>query len=154
MRLKIEIAKRADGAGVLTCTRADGSKIWQKQKTTTAAHFALHDLTHYAVEATLGYGRGFFGLIAEGWAIEDTNGKGARGKLPDEALEVETLVGLFDRERGGSGLRWTAEEFAAYSPRSLTEEQLRAVRDLHQRLFLQWSEVAVGARLELTFGVG
>ena len=27
----------------------------------------------------LGYPRGFFGLIAEGWEIEDTTGKGARG---------------------------------------------------------------------------
>lgn len=151
MRLMIEIAKRADGAGVLACTRADGSQTWQKQKIATAAHFALHDLTHYAVETTLGYKRGFFGLIAEGWEIEDTSGKGARGRLPDEAVEVETIVGLFDRERGGSGLLWTAEEFAAYSPRPLTEEQLRAVRELRQRLFSQWSEVAVGAKLELTF---
>ena len=154
MTLMIEIAKRPDGAGVLVCTRADGSQTWQKQKTTTAAHFALHDLTHYAVETTLGYKRGFFGLIAEGWEIKDTSGKFARGRLPEEAVEIETIVGLFDRERGGSGLQWTAEEFAVYSPRPLTEEQLRAVRELRQRLFSQWSEVAVGAKLELAFGAG
>ena len=146
----IEIAKRADGAGILFCTRADGSQTWQKQKQTTTAHFALHDFTHYAVETTLGYKRGFSGLIAEGWEI----GQGRSGKLSDEAVEVDTLVGLFDRERGGSGLLWTAEEFAAYSPQPLTEEQLRAVRELRQRLFSQWSEVAVGAKLELAFGSG
>jgi hypothetical protein len=84
--LLIEIAKRANGAGVLRCTRQDGSVTWQKQ-TKHAAHFALHDLTHYAVETALGYRRGFFGLIAEGWDVEDTTGKGARGALPARRLK-------------------------------------------------------------------
>lgn len=106
--LKIEIVKRADGIGVLRCTRDDGSVTWQKQ-TRNAAHFALHDLTHYAVERSLGYRRGFFGLIAEGWEVDDTTGKGSRGALPDEALEVERIVGLFDAERN-SGERWSAVE--------------------------------------------
>jgi hypothetical protein len=51
--MKVEIVKRADGAGVLRCTRADGSVTWQKQEK-HGVHFALHDLTHFAVETTLG----------------------------------------------------------------------------------------------------
>jgi hypothetical protein len=93
-KLKIEIAKRADGAGLLRCTRPDGSVTWQKQSDRHALHFTMHDLTHFAVETMLGYQRGFFGLIAEGWNVEDTTGKGARGKLPEEAGEVESIVGL------------------------------------------------------------
>ena len=92
--MKVQINKRADGSGVLRCIRADGSATWQKQTDRHAAFFALHDLTHFAVETTLGYRRGFFGLIAEGWEIDDTTGKGARGPLPPEAGEVEELVGL------------------------------------------------------------
>src|ERR1035438_8851808 len=84
--LQIEILKQSDGSGVLRCTRADGSVSWQKQAK-HAAHFALHDLTHYAVETALGYKQGFFGLIARGWEVEDTTGKGARGAIPPEALE-------------------------------------------------------------------
>src|SRR5260370_27935721 len=99
---RIEIAKQADGNGVLRGIRQDGSITWQKQ-TRHAAYFALHDLTHYAVETSLHYGRGFFGLIAEGWDIEDTTGKGSRGPLPEEAVEVEKIVGLFDSERGPAG---------------------------------------------------
>ncbi len=57
--LQIEIVKRSDGSGVLRCTRQDGSVTWRKL-TKHAAHFALHDLTHYAVETVLGYRRGFF----------------------------------------------------------------------------------------------
>ena len=89
--LRIQITKRPDGNGVLRCVRADGSVTWQKQER-HAAFFALHDLTHFAVESTLGFRRGFYGLIAEGWDVEDTTGKGARGPLPDEAVEVEVLL--------------------------------------------------------------
>lgn len=80
--MRVQITKKGNGSGVLRCVRAEGSVTWQKQTDRHAAFFALHDLTHFAVETTLGYRRGFFGLIAEGWEIEDTTGKGARGPLP------------------------------------------------------------------------
>jgi hypothetical protein len=147
--LHIEISKRADGAGVLRCTRDDGSITWQKQAK-HGAHFALHDLTHYAVETALGYRRGFFGLIAEGWEVDDTTGKGTRGPLPAEAVEVEQIVGLFDSERG-SGMLWTTEEFSQFGPRSLTGADIASVRALRSKLFEQWSAIVPGHNLELKF---
>jgi hypothetical protein len=147
--LRIEIAKRADGAGVLRCIRPDGSVTWQKQ-VKHAAHFALHDLTHYAVETALAYRRGFFGLIAEGWDVEDTTGKGARGALPGEAVEVERIVGLFDSERG-AGVLWTGEEFNAVAPRQLTDAEIQSVRSLRALLFQDWFGIPPGDKLELTF---
>src|ERR1700689_2287616 len=131
--LLVQISKRADGGGVLHCTRADGSMTWQKQ-TRHAAHFALHDLTHFAVELTLGFQRGFFGLIAEGWEIGDTTGKGARGPLPAEAIEVEHIVGMFDTERG-SGVLLTAEDFRSGAMRQLTDEEIVRVRTCRGELF-------------------
>src|SRR6266498_2072993 len=107
--LLIQMTKRSDGGGVLRCVRADGSVTWQKQDCRHAQFFALHGLTHFAVESALGFKRGFYRLIAEGWDIEDTTGKGARGPLPDEAVEVAYLVGSFDSERA-SGALWTASE--------------------------------------------
>jgi hypothetical protein len=145
----IEIAKQPDGTGVLRCTRQDGSVTWQKQ-TRHAGHFALHDLTHYAVETALGYRHGFFGLIAEGWDIHDTSGKGARGALPSEAIEVERIVGLFDSERA-SGALWKAEEFNKFAPRALTDAEIRKVRAMRAALFHQWSAIAPGHKLELEF---
>jgi hypothetical protein len=147
--LAIEISRQPDGAVTLRCTRKDGSVTWQKQ-TKHAAHFVLHDLTHYAVETALGYRRGFFGLIAEGWDVEDTTGKGARGPLPAEAVEVERIVGLFDTERG-SGVLWTTEEFNEFSPRVLTVEDIRGVRSLRGALFQQWFALASGQKVELNF---
>lgn len=147
--LKIEIVKQPDGGGVLRCTRADGSFTWQKQ-VKHAAHFALHDLTHYAVETALGYRRGFFGLIAEGWDVEDTMGKGARGPVPGEAGEVERMVGLFDTERA-SGVLWTPEEFNAFAPCALSAAEIQRVRSLRSALFQKWSAVAAGESLTLEF---
>lgn len=148
--MKIEIVKQPEGTGVLRCTRADGSVTWQKQ-TRHAAHFALHDLTHYSVETALKYQQGFFGLIAQGWDVEDTTGKGKRGELPSEGLEVERIVGLFDSERA-SGTLWTVEEFNENAPRRLTEEEIHAVRKLRGDLFQRWFAVAPGEKLELEFG--
>ena len=157
--LRIQITKRADGVGVLRCVRADGSVTWQRQDR-HAAHFALHDMTHFAVESTLGARRAFFGLIAEGWEIEDTTGKGARGPLPAEALEVERIVGLLDAERA-SGAVTSAEDFNNFrateggsTPRRLTEAELEAIRARRAELFSQWSALPAGGTLELAFRNG
>lgn len=147
--LKIEFSKHSDGAVTLRCTREDGSVTWQKQ-TRHAAYFALHDLTHYAVEKTLGYRCGFFGLVAEGWDLDDTTGKGARGPLPAEAIEVERIVGIFDQERG-SGALWTLEEFNEFAPRALTEGEIQSIRTLRGELFKRWFAIEPGGKLELAF---
>lgn len=152
--MRVQITKKADGSGVLRCVRADGSLTWQKQADRHAAFFALHDLTHFAVETTLGYRRGFFGLVAEGWDFEDTAGKGARGRLPPEAIEVEGVVGLFDSERA-CGAIWTLEEFNEFAAmreaRLLTADEIVRVKKKRSELFQQWSAVEPGATLELQF---
>jgi hypothetical protein len=138
----------------MRCVRADGSVVWQKQNERHAPYFALHDLTHFAVETTLGYRRGFFGLIAEGWDFEDTTGKGSRGPLPPEAGEAECLVGLFSAERA-SGTIWTVQEFNEFGRmqglRPLTADEIAGVKKRRGELFQQWSAVAPGAMLELEY---
>lgn len=157
--LLIQITKRSDGGGVLRCIRTDGSVTWQKQESRHAAFFALHDLTHFAVESTLGFKRGFFGLVAEGWEIEETTGKRARGPLPDEAKQVEYIVGSLDSERA-AGAIWTAEDFnqqaaihaksaGTAQPRRLTDEELARVRARTAELFGEWRSVEPGKTLEL-----
>ena len=144
---------------MLRCVRDDGSVTWQKQSSRQAPFFALHDLTHFAVESTFGFTRGFFGLIAEGWDVEDTTGKGARGPLPVEAAEVEYIVGSLDSERASRAI-WSTDDFnpqaaihAASSgmpaPLQLTDEELAHVRARRAELFSQWSALASGTALEL-----
>jgi hypothetical protein len=133
----------------MRCTRPDGSVVWQKQPK-HGAHFALHDLTHFAVETAFNYRRGFYGLLAEGWDFDDVTGKGARGPLPAEALEVERVVGVFDSERMG-GTLYTVDEFNSFAPRVFSEEEILAVRKLRAELFERWFAVAPGQNLELEF---
>jgi len=154
--VRVQFTKKADGSGVLCCVRSDGSVTWQKQTDRHAAYFSLHDLTHFAVEIALGLRRGFFGLIAEGWDIEDTTGKGARGPLPPEAGEAEMIVGLFSAERA-SGVIWTVDEFhesaAMVGTRKLTFDEIVRVKKKRSELFQQWSAVEPGATLELQFEI-
>ena len=159
----IEFVRRGDGTTTLRCTRADGSVTWQTQRAPShATFFALHDLTHYAVETTLGFRAGFYGLIAAGWDIDDTTGKGRRGALPAEARLVEQLVGAFDRERA-SPEPWSAAEFNALLddvrqatppgtwPRRLTDADLARVRARWTELSARWVALAPGEALTLSF---
>ena len=140
--------------------RADGSVTWQAQAR-HADFFALHDLTHFAVESSLGFKHGFFGLIAAGWDLEDTTGKGTRGPLPAEAVEVEHLVGSLAAEAAG-GEMWTADEFNQYAEiqakssgraaaRRLSAEDLSRVKARRAELFSRWFALPPGETLELNF---
>ena len=157
----IQFTKRTDGGAVLKCIRADGSTTWQRQADDHATFFPLHDLTHYAVETELGFRRGFYGLIADGWDIGETTGKSARGPLPDEALEAEYFVSAFAAERAG-GVATSAGEFnqlaATFAqtrgmlpPRSLSDEELTKVRSRFDELAAKWRAMPTGETLELTF---
>ena len=154
--LMIELSKSADGAVILRCIRADHSVTWQKQGGKQALFFPLHDLTHFAVETVLHTRQGFYGLIASGWEIGDTTGKGAKGPLPDEALAVEHLVGMLDAERV-SGTTASSAELTRYTtaralnhPFRLTEEILKIrsqAADLHSR----WRMLPPGQTMQLEF---
>jgi hypothetical protein len=160
--LEITFRARGDGDVVMECVRADGTRTWQRQKGPRAAFFPFHDLTHYAVETVLGAREGFYGLIAAGWDIDDTGGKGARGPLPPEAALVEHLVGLFDLERMGGAEPLTAESLVvALAPRTgpgalpplppLRDAQLQRVRDERDRLHDAWARTAPGETLSVAF---
>ena len=159
--LLIQLTKRNDGGSVLRCLRADGSVTWQKNEGRQAMFFPIHDLSHYAVETELGFRSGFYGLIASGWDIKDTEGKGPRDALPSEAVTVEKIVGSFDVERAG-GEEWNADDFndqaAAYAathnlpaPPVWSDEDLGRIRRRIRDLVGRWSALEAGATLELTY---
>ena len=157
--LRVQFTKRTDGSVVLRCVRRDGSATWQRHEK-HASFFSYHDLRHFAVETTLGLRKGFYGLIADGWDIADTTGKGARGKLSASSVFVEHIVGLFERERVGGALPLSASEFNAQIDAMIgtdperpkfTDTELTAVRNRTEELHKQWAGIPVGSTLELTF---
>ena len=163
--LAVRLKRHSDGSASLTCTRADGSVTWQRQQGTLGAVFPPHDLTHYAVETTLGYRHAFFGLVADGWDISDFAAPWPRGAVPGEAREVELLVGLFDGMRRDKD-HWTAAEFneqmrelatdAKYAGimnlRTLSAEDIERVRAVRNELLTRWWALAPGEAMELRFG--
>ena len=164
-RLTIRIKKNADGSAALTCTRADGSVTWQRQQGAQGKFFPRHDLTHVAVETTLGHGRGFYGLVAEGWDLSDFGAPWPRGRIPADADPSELIVGFLDTERA-SGERWSAADFndkaATYyrehapgaTPPVLSDDELTRIRQRRAELFAEWDAVVPGEALEITFDIG
>ncbi len=159
--LKIRIKKNESGAGSLSCERPDGSVTWQRHSDRNSAFFALHDLTHYAVETTLGCREGFFGLVASGWDISDFGHPWPKGPLPKQAERVELIIQFLDLERA-SGERWTAEELnsnAAVQSEAqgsdtradITADELSLIRSSRQDVFDQWAALTPGDSLELKF---
>ncbi len=165
--LLIRIKKNPDGSAALTCVRRDGTSTWQRQLGKVGLVFPPHDLTHYAVETTLGYRRGFFGLVADGWQIDDFAAPWPRGPLPVDALEVETIVGFFDMERL-SGAEMPAVDFNEHAARfvagrragaaapiqPLDDGELARVRAVRDELLTRWLAIDAGATMELPFTRG
>jgi hypothetical protein len=162
--MKIKITKRADGGSVLSCTRDDGTVTWQRQRGKNAVFFPLHDLTHYAVETTLGHEAGFYGLVADGWDISDFGSPWPRGPMPDDAVTSELIVGFLDAERA-SGVLGTAadlnEQAALYNAehdrssrwKALTDDDLTRVRSATRQLIARWRALDPGEAIELLFDV-
>lgn len=160
-QLTIRFARRADGAVVLDLRRDDGTSTWQKRTGPVAEFFVVHDLTHYAVETTLGLTGGFYGLVAAGWDLADFGTPWPRGPLPDDALPAEVIVGCFDAQRA-TGERLTAEQcntsvadyFARLGrrpPIEVSDVQLDAIRTALSDLVSRWHSVTPGEELELSY---
>ena len=153
--LTVSLTARADGRVVLRVVRADGSSTWQVHDGPRATFFPFHDLTHLAVETVLQTRDGFYGLLAAGWDIADTGGKGSRGPLPAEAVLVEHLVGLLDGEQLGGAPPLTMAALAAQLaslvaagrlplvPR-LTDAHLAAIRAARDELHDAWARTPAG----------
>ena len=162
--LTIALTRRTDGAVVFSLRRPDGTTTWQKRAGPTAEFFAVHDLTHYAVETELGFERAFYGLVAEGWALTDFGTPWPRGPLPPQALPAEVIVGCFDAARA-AGERLTADacntSTASYfanaglpPPVSVTDEALDRIRARLSELVWRWQALTPGETLELEWHVG
>jgi hypothetical protein len=153
----IHLKKGRDGPSTVACVRADGSRTWARLH----PFFPEHDLTHCAVETVFGFREAFFGLVAAGWQIDDFAAPEARRRMPVEALWAESIVGLFDLERGTGRMLSAAELTTALAEalrgqgvaayRALEESEVQAVRGLRGRLLVRWREVAPGETLEVPF---
>jgi hypothetical protein len=157
--LRLQFQKDRDGTCGFAMVRSDGTHTRQHHKT---SFFAFHDLAHYAVETTLGHRRGFYGLVAEGWNLEDFGSPWPRGKMPVDMDPSELIVGFFDLERA-TGMLHTADELnesaasyfrahgAAPPEWKLSPEQVNAIRARIGELHARWRALPLGETLTLEF---
>ena len=162
--LRIRLKRHSDGSASITLTRADGSVTWQRQRGSLALVFPSHDLTHYAIEQTLSYPAGFYGLVADGWDVSDFAFPWPRGPIPAQAREVEMVVGLFDGERrdrahwDSAGFNAQLQQLATCGkfagslvPRTMSDDDLERVRAVRTALLARWGATPSGNVLELEF---
>jgi hypothetical protein len=158
--VKLCLKKAKDGRPAVTFVRDDGSRTSGRLG---AGDFGpVHDLTHYAVETTLGLRHGFYGLLAQGWNIPDFEAKGAGRRLPDEAIAAECIVGqLTNVVFGGqevttADFTWLVREAvvalrpAAAVP-AIDDTAFRALRERLAVLLARWHALPPGGTLELDY---
>ena len=158
--LRLELSKRNDGGTALRWVRANGTDAFQRHHGKTAQFFPLHDLAHYSVETVLGTRQGFFGLLADGWELADIGGKGPRGPLPPEAIVVEHLVGILDRQRTISAVELNehvellVQTKAIATDRRFSEQEVADVRELMDRAQAEWIALPPGGTMVLDYDRG
>jgi hypothetical protein len=150
--LVIRIKKGRDGPDSLACVRPDGSATWHR----IHPFFPLHDLCHLAVETVLELRQSFYGLIAQGWNLEDFSApKDTRKPFPPESVPTESVVMFFQQEYAESRERAPEErdaEFAALPwPCEVSPAAAEEIRALVRELAARWDAVPVGENLEVPF---
>lgn len=133
----------------LTCIRDDGSVTWSH----IHHGFALHDLTHYVVETTLGLQNGFFGLVSKGYNIPEFSlPKSDRSfNIPDEAILVEPIVALLQMEHWESFPEELIDKDSPELPPHVTSEQIDSIRKKLHELVQKWEEMSPGESLKLEY---
>ena len=160
-RLTFQLKKRADAKSQLVLIREDGTHTMGTIGPSDG-YGPVHDLTHYAIESTLGLSEGFLGLCASGWEIKDFEVKGTAARLPREAVFAEVAAGELSRQlltRQVTSLAdflWAVDLSLKQQPGTfdrppISEEQFTAIHALIAAEWQRWRELPANGTLELTF---
>lgn len=155
----IQFKKNTGKAHSIKYIREDGSETWMMAET----FFILHDLSHFAIEKTLGFTTAFNGMIKAGMDIRDFENREKRKAMiiTTEAMYAENMANLFLMELAQGNL----EDFnavqqdsfrsagAAFPELHLTATQINSIRDLLKELVTRWKEMPAGESLELSFSL-
>jgi hypothetical protein len=158
MALKLRYKKKGDGSAAFTAVRGDGSST-TAQIGEAGGFGPVHDLAHYVVENQFGIKKGFLGLLASGWSIEDFN-KGVVDRMIREGVikdagRAEVVAGLLSGDAlspfplSVEDFNWTVQSQSAEIP-SLSADELETLRQRLTTLRDQWGALNPGETLELS----
>lgn len=146
--MRIRITKE-HGGHRLICIRRNGTHT-QSAVGTSLPH---HDLAHYVVEQELHLGQGFFGLINDGYTIDQLGDPAIIRTLPAEALVAEVLTrnlqGLSNGAVAQQDFIAAVEAELPRAPKGLTDSVITHMLGTYVDLLQLWENVQEGAALEL-----
>lgn len=157
--MRIRFTKHREDKASFTCIRDNGRVTGMP----STSFFIEHDLAHYAIETTLGYDQAFYGLLAQGWNIEDfgkPDHAGQKPAIPIQADYAEALAGIMQlalhdalgKEDIATAVAQIPVPVGTEAP-LLNAQQFRTIRTRLELLLEEWQDLPPGASLELPFPV-
>jgi hypothetical protein len=123
--------------------------------------FVRHDLSHYAIEKTLGYTTAFMGMLNDGMDIKDFEDRDKRLRIPltAEGVYAENMANLFLMEIAQGVVedmnQVIADSFIAMgtpvTPVRFSDAELTAIRSLLRQLLGDWNTLPEGQTMMLEF---
>jgi hypothetical protein len=151
------ITKNISKPHVILYRRDNGTETWMYADD----FYARHDLSHYCIEKNLGYTTAFMGMLNNGMDVKDFEDRTIRKQLTisKEALYAENMANLFFMEIAQGEFedfnQVSKQTFEArnkeFSPPVLSESEIINIRKSLRRLLKEWTDLAVGKTMELSF---
>jgi len=157
--MKLNFKKNEGKRHVVTYHRDNGTKTCMPADD----FFIAHDLSHFAIEKTMGYKTAFYGMINGGIELFDFLDKQKREAMhfTDEAINAESMANLFliDSNQGRiEGFHQLQNDVLRTGfPRAqsvmLTEEEIDTIRNYFSELLSQWYLLRPNEFLQLEIDV-
>jgi hypothetical protein len=157
--MEMRVTKNTGKPHIILYQRDDGSQTWMQSDD----FFVMHDLSHYALETTLGYTTAFMGMLNGGIDIKDFEDREKRKQIivSNEAAYAENMANLFlteimqgNFENFNDVSRQAFEtSWKNFPPPHLSEEEIISVRIFLRQLLKEWKELPAGETMKLTFEI-
>ena len=151
----IKITKKQNRT-ILICTRADGSYT----RADMGAQLPFHDIAHFVTDKKLNIKNGFYGLVAQGWTIEQLSDKDVIKTLGIEAWISEIMARALGSLYTGS---CTVDQFIPLLQTEmtnrgggnkapfLTQDMVIEMQAEYTALLDKWRSLTDGESLEMEF---
>ena len=123
--------------------------------------FVMHDLSHFAIERTIGYTEAFMGMLNRGMDIKEFENREKRLQLTiaPEAVFAENMANLFLMEIAQGNLedfnRTLVQSFKAMGKELeapvLLDQEIHSIRDYLRKLIDEWKNLEMGKTILLTY---
>ncbi|MBS1666556.1 MAG: hypothetical protein JST58_04190 [Bacteroidetes bacterium] len=155
--MELQVTKNQGKPHVILYRRDDSTTTWMHADD----FFVMHDLSHFAIEKTLGYTEAFMGMLNRGMDIKEFESREKRLQLTiaPEAVFAENMANLFLMEIVQGNLedfnQTLGQSFKSMgkelNPPVLLDHEIHSIRDYLRKLIDDWKNLEMGKTLILSF---